>query len=198
VAAARGLHDETELRTDELLAAAATADPHLFAELYRRHVAAVYRFCRHRTATREAAEDATSVVFLRALAGIATYQPGLGSFRAWLFGIAYRTVVDGYRRERPTAPIEAASEIPDERWQRSPELVAERAAAADGVDRLLAMLSDQQRAVVELRLAGLTGPEIATALGKSLASVKLAQFRAYGRLRTLLAPANQEVLRDDG
>jgi DNA-directed RNA polymerase specialized sigma24 family protein len=44
--------------------------------------------------------------------------------------------------------------------------------------------------VVELRLAGLSGPEIALALGRSPGAVRLAQFRAYARLRDLLGPAN--------
>ena len=41
--------------------------------------------------------------------------------------------------------------------------------------------------MVELRLAGLRGPEIAAVLGKTPGSVKLLQFRAFGRLRALLA-----------
>lgn len=69
----------------------------------------------------------------------------------------------------------------------APETVALRAESAREVRALLHRLSDPQRAVVELRLAGLTGPEIAAVLGKTTGSVKLVQFRAYGRLRALLA-----------
>ena len=50
----------------------------------------------------------------------------------------------------------------------------------------LAKLTNEQRNVVELRLAGLTGPEIAEALHLSIPAVKSSQFRAYGRLRALL------------
>jgi DNA-directed RNA polymerase specialized sigma24 family protein len=56
--------------------------------------------------------------------------------------------------------------------------------------------------VIELRLAGLTGPEIAAALDMQVAAVKSTQFRAYARLRELLGdvladfpthPAGQEA-----
>ncbi len=55
----------------------------------------------------------------------------------------------------------------------------------------MASLTGSQRQVVELRLAGLTGPEIAAVLNMHLAAVKSAQFRTYARLRTLLRPEFQ-------
>ena len=49
---------------------------------------------------------------------------------------------------------------------------------------LLAALPPQQARIVELRLAGLTGPEIANVLGCSLAAVKIGQVRGYGPSRS--------------
>jgi RNA polymerase sigma-70 factor (ECF subfamily) len=54
------------------------------------------------------------------------------------------------------------------------------------VRALLAHLPADQRRIVELRLAGLTGVEIARALGRSEGAVKMLQFRAVARLRALL------------
>jgi DNA-directed RNA polymerase specialized sigma24 family protein len=54
-------------------------------------------------------------------------------------------------------------------------------------------LTPEQREVVELRLAGLTGPEIAAAVGRSHGAVRALQFRAYQQLRTLLS--TEEVTR---
>lgn len=54
------------------------------------------------------------------------------------------------------------------------------------VRRLLDHLSPLQREVVELRLAGLTGIEVADALGRNHGAVKAIQFRAIARLRDLL------------
>lgn len=50
----------------------------------------------------------------------------------------------------------------------------------------IAKLAPDQRKVIELRLAGLTGPEIARMLGRSHAAVKMLQLRAVERLRDYL------------
>jgi len=192
VAPTRIWAEETD-EEDAALAARASDDPDALAALYRRHVAAIYRFCERRLGNRQAAEDATSAVFLKAIRGLPTFHPGLGSFRGWLFGIAHRTVIDAYRAARPAAPLEAAGEVVDHRPGHAPETMALHAEAAREVRAILLGLSAPQRAVVELRLAGLNGPEIAAVLGRSTGSVKLLQFRAYGRLRALLgADADQE------
>ena len=51
---------------------------------------------------------------------------------------------------------------------------------------LLPRLPDDQRRVLELRLAGLRGPDIAHVLGRSHGAVRVAQYRAIARLRTML------------
>ena len=54
------------------------------------------------------------------------------------------------------------------------------------VEALLSRVTPQQARILELRLAGLTGPEIAEVLDCSLAAVKIGQVRGYGRLREIL------------
>ena len=54
------------------------------------------------------------------------------------------------------------------------------------VQRALESLTEEQRSVVELRLVGLSGPEIAAALGRSHGAVRATQCRAVTRLRLLL------------
>ncbi len=51
-----------------------------------------------------------------------------------------------------------------------------------------AELPPEQRAAVELQLAGWSGEQIAAALGRSPAAVKMLRFRALQRLRTALVP----------
>jgi len=68
---------------------------------------------------------------------------------------------------------------------------------ASQIRRLLAQLPTDQRRVVELRLAGLSGAEIAQALGRSFGAVKMLQFRAAARLRELLdGRSKSEEVRD--
>ncbi|HEY7034815.1 MAG TPA: sigma-70 family RNA polymerase sigma factor [Thermomicrobiales bacterium] len=167
---------------DADLVARAKRDRQAFAALYDRYVDAIYRYCHVRLGDREAAEDATSVVFAKAMDGLSSCRGG--SFRSWLFAIAHNVVADAYRATRPSEPLAAAAALTDPAPE--PDELALAGDLGRAVRASLARLSPDQREIVELRLAGLTGPEIAAALGKSHAAIRVAQFRAYARLRILL------------
>lgn len=179
---------------DATLVAAAQRDRQAFAPLYRRYVDSVYRYCYRRLGNREAAEDATSLIFAKALAALPRYRDR--SFRSWLFTIAHNVIADSYRSRRTDAPLAAAAQLADA--TPSPEEIALSAEARRSIRDLLAQLPDDQRRIVELRLAGQTAPEIATVVGRSLASVKFAQFRAYSRLRVLLGVEGSRSEATDG
>lgn len=164
-----------------------------FAPLYRRYAPRVFGYCLRRIGDRDRAEDATSHIFLRALNGLRTFRPDPGTpavtFRAWLFTIAHHVVADVYRRERHHASFDhpdregqrIISQLPDP--ARTPDDLVVARDDARRLHAMLATLPERQRRVVELRLAGLTMPEIAQILGISLSAVKSAQFRAYRTLR---------------
>lgn len=172
---------------EEALVERARRDPRAFAPLYVRYADPVYRFCYRRLGEPEAAEDATSQVFLKALAALPEYRSG--SFRAWLFTIARNVVIDLYRERRIERLPETAPDPIDP--GPTPEEVMLRAESHLGVQALLAALSPEQREVVELRLAGLNGAEIAQVLGRSHGSVRALQYRAAQRLRDVLAHGTQ-------
>jgi RNA polymerase sigma-70 factor (ECF subfamily) len=156
-----------------------------FAVLYERHVDAIYGYCLFRLWNTAEAEDATSLIFTKALEAFPRYQPGRGSIRSWLFAIAHNVVVNAHRDRKPHQPLDRALALPaavsgpDEEAVRSEERRLLRAACLQ--------LTDEQRQVVELRMAGLTGAEIAGAMGKSVPAVKMLQVRALDRLQALLA-----------
>lgn len=182
------------VRPDAELVALARQDIRQFALLYARYLDPIHRYCYRRLGSREAAEDATSLIFTKALAAFPRYRDT--SFRAWLFTIAHHVVTDRYRRARPETSIDLEIELRDE--APSPE---DLAMAADDRQRVLALLTqlpDHQRQIVELRLAGLTGTEIAQALGRSRANVDVSQYRAVVRLRTLLGLASTAQGAADG
>lgn len=154
-----------------------------FTTFYRENLDDVYRYCVFRLGSREAAEDATSDIFTKALTSFDTYR-GRGSRRSWLFSIAHNAVIDAHRRKRPVVSLDGLDEIEDD--HDSPETVAVNATEQGEVRALLRQLPDTQRQILELRLAGLTGAEIADVLGRSHAAVKIAQVRAYRTLRKLL------------
>jgi RNA polymerase sigma-70 factor (ECF subfamily) len=158
-----------------------------FALLYDELFESVYRFCRIRIADPADAEDMAAAIFARAFAA---YPPAKAeSTRSWLFAIAHNMVANhyrsrGHRQRRET--LDEAIEIAD------PGLLPEQSIiAADerqSLHRALGALTGDQRRVIELRLTGLTGPEIAAALGRSHAAVKMLQLRAIERLRQTLDP----------
>jgi RNA polymerase sigma-70 factor (ECF subfamily) len=173
------------------LVALAQHDIDAFAPLYERYVQPVHLYCLRRLGNRDDAADATSLVFTRALTGIRRFRPDPSrpgsTFRAWLFTIARNVVLDRYRRARPHVSLDT----PDEVWHiadpgKSPEDLALHAEGARTVSGLLADLPDRQRAVVELRLAGLTIAEIATALDMTESAAKSLQVRAYRTLREIV------------
>lgn len=172
---------DTELSDDALVEKART-DRQAFADLYERYRPSIYGYALNRLGDPHQAEDVTSKVFLRALRGLPTYRTG--SFRGWLFQIARNTVVDTFRRTRPTAPEDALASHPDP--SPGPADIVETHEAREQVQRMIDQLSDSQASIIRLRLHGLSGQEIADALGMSLSAVKSAQFRAINRIRDLM------------
>jgi RNA polymerase sigma-70 factor, ECF subfamily len=163
---------------------AAKADPRAFAPLYDRYADLVYRYCYRRLGHPEAAADATGQVFAKALAGLPGYRDDASSFRSWLFAIAHNELVDVTRARRWMTTLDAVSGMAAADPSPEDQLLA--AEAGHTIRGMLDQLTPDQRQVMELRLAGLTGPEIAASVGRSLGSVKIAQVRAFARLRAAL------------
>lgn len=167
---------------DAAFVAAAKRDPDAFALLYQRYERRIYAYCLRRLADPLAAEDAASLIFARAFAKLASCDER--RFRAWLFSIAHNAIADGFRApKRHERPLDDARHLIDPR--QGPESAALHSEAARELAELLGRLPTDQRRVVELRLAGLTGPEIAAVVGKSHDAVKKLQGRAIAKLRQL-------------
>jgi RNA polymerase sigma-70 factor (ECF subfamily) len=147
---------------DDALVAAARVDREAFRALYERYANQVYRFCYLRLGSREAAEDAVSETFLKALAGLGNYRGGV--FAGWLFRIAGE-VADPARQ--PEDAVVVRSEV------RALRLGLQH-------------LPGDQRAMLELQLADLSTEEIAAALGRSPNAVRHLRSRAQANLRSIL------------
>lgn len=162
-----------------------------FARIYDKYVALIYAYCWRRLRSNVLAEDATSAVFMKALAATPGFKPGTGSVRSWLFAIAHNVTIDQFRRmsSRADHPLEAAAEIMDN--SPSPETIAVRNEAARDLETAMEWLTDEQRRVIELRLAGLAGPEIAAVLGISHGAVRALQKRALMRLRGVMCGSSE-------
>lgn len=180
-AGAEGLADGSVAEAAQI--ALARRDPRAFAPLYQRYVDPIHRYCYRRLGSREAAEDATSLVFERALTALPGFRGGI--FRAWLFAIAHNVITDSYRSTRFPEPLATAAEVADPGPQ--PEALALLADERRLLLAALPLLPADQRRVVELRLGGLPSTEVATILGRTPESVRTLQLRAVRRLRAILA-----------
>jgi RNA polymerase sigma-70 factor (ECF subfamily) len=169
---------------DEVLVARAQrGEREAFGALYDRYLPRVHGYCYRLLGSREAAEDANTEVFTRALAALPTYRTG--SFRSWLFTIAHNVAADELRRRRPAVSLVFAETVRDP--GPSPEELATTSADWSGILALLPRLSEDQQHVIALRLSGLSAVEIGEALGKPRNAIDGIQHRALLRLRALAA-----------
>ena len=148
-------HPATPADPDALLVAWSRRNPQAFTALYDRYFAAVYGYCLSQLGNPQAAEDAASQTFLKALTALPGYREA-GRFRAWLFAIAHNAVQDVIRSHRPNEPLDAVGGLHDP--ASTPEERAIAALDRDWIEREISRLPAADRQVRELRRAGLSGP----------------------------------------
>ena len=133
-------------------------------------------------------EDMTSEVFLAVFTGVRAFTGDQAHFRSWVFTIAHRRVVDGWRRGGRTpfhVPYEADD---DDRTASSAESDALDSLGTERVHELLAGLSSDQRDVLVLRIvADLTVDQVSEVVGKQPGAVKALQRRGLATLRRSLS-----------
>lgn len=156
-----------------------------FGILYDRYLVKVYGYCFRFLKEQEAARDANSIVFTRALAALPTFRVEAppGSFRKWLFTIAHNVIIDEARGRRATAPLTEATWLIDQ--APSPEQSAIDTEDQRTLHDLMLQLSVDQRHVIALRLAGLSAAEIGVVLGRPRNAIDGIQHRALLKLKEL-------------
>src|SRR5260370_6376995 len=89
---------------ERLLVEEAQSDPAKFDALYELHFERVYAFVASRVRDRSTAEDVTSEVFHKALAGLPSYEWRGVPFASWLLRIAANAIIDHAKREAREVP----------------------------------------------------------------------------------------------
>lgn len=88
-------------QTDQQLArSAAQGDRAAFEAIVRRYARPLAEFAANKAPTVQDAEDIVQETFLRAFVNIQTFDPRF-SLKNWLFTIAYRLIISGYRKKKP-------------------------------------------------------------------------------------------------
>ncbi|MCX4571929.1 sigma-70 family RNA polymerase sigma factor [Streptomyces sp. NBC_01571] len=176
------------MREPDLVARAQQGDPDAFAELYRQHHRAIFRFVYHRVGRNRAlAEDITGEVFLRALSWLRTgaFSWRGAGFGGWLSVIARNKIADHFkssqRREFPVYDMRDHDATVD-----SAEEAVLKHMEDDLVRQALARLLPPQRQVLELRyLQDHSVAEAALAIERNTGALKTLQYRAVQSLRAV-------------
>ena len=160
--------------------------PRDFSAWYVEHQSAVYRYVRFRVASREVAEDVTSVVFMKALRAFDKYDERKASPKTWLLRIARNAVTDHLRSLQRKGSLHVSLD-------RIPDLVAEvptheeRVIRQERIQHLLNSTRTLRKAdqeILSLRYgSGLDNAEIAEHLNISNNAVAVRLHRALKRLK---------------
>jgi RNA polymerase sigma factor (sigma-70 family) len=170
-----------------------------FERLYRANVEAVTAYFARRSADPQVVADLTADTFVTAITSFGSFDPGKGTARAWVFGIArhvYAAHCEAYGQQQDRLQRLAGRRHlePDQVEELLDRIDAERA----GRDLVtgLGMLPDRDRALVELvDLAGLRPKEAAGVLGVTPGAARTRLMRARAQLRRHAITTDQ--IRDD-
>jgi RNA polymerase sigma factor (sigma-70 family) len=177
----------SQQRFSALLEAAREGSEPAWAEIYRWLAPPVVGYLRVNGAPEP--EDTLSEVFLQVARDLPRFEGEERRFRAWVFSIAHNRLIDA-RRASARRHVEPVPEPPEPDVSPASD-AAEEALARIGLEevhRVLEALSEDQRAVLLLRVLGeLTVEEVASALGKRPGAVKALQRRGLGAVRRELA-----------
>ena len=80
----------------------AESTPPTIEEVYEQHFSTVYNYIYYKLLNHETTEDIVSQVFLKVVQNLHRYDAQKASIKTWLLRIADNTLIDHYRREKPT------------------------------------------------------------------------------------------------
>ena len=121
-----------------------------------------------------------------------TYRPG-EPVLPWVYAIARRVRVDGYRKSRRVTAHETAMDVLPE----TPPIVERRSSPFDFGTLMAALPEAQREVIIMLKVGGLTLEEAARATSSTVGAVKQKAHRAYEKLRTMLESSTKEASRGE-
>jgi len=173
-------------RFEALLEAARGGDENAWAEIYADLAPAVLGYLRGSGAPD--AEDTLAEAFLQVARDLGRFSGDYSKFRAWTFTIAHHRLIDA-RRSAARRPMDLVADVPEPSMNGAapaPDAADEAVAriGAEELERVLAALTPEQRAVVLLRVIGdLSLTQVADALGKRTGAIKQLQRRGLAAVK---------------
>ncbi|MFI0965394.1 RNA polymerase sigma factor [Streptomyces sp. NPDC021080] len=173
--------------TDEELLIRSLRDPVAFEPLVTRHSSALHGFLARRAPA--AADDLLSETWLHAFRSRTTFDPGRGTARGWLFGVARVVVAGHWRGAARDQGIASRTERSTDPWHAVDQRL-DAAAVAPLIRRVLAAMPEAERQLLLLVVWDeLTPAEAATAVGVPPGTARSRLYRARQRLREALGAA---------
>lgn len=166
------------------MAAHVLGDKAAFRELFQRYTPLLQRAMARDLRSPEEANDLVQQTFLHLHRSRLDFEPGR-KLKPWIFTIALNLKREYFRRSKRRHETSL-----DEDGTREPfegPRGQERSDAARETARALAALPAEHREVIELHwFGGLSFPEVAEAVGSTVAAVKVRAHRGYVALRERL------------
>jgi RNA polymerase sigma factor (sigma-70 family) len=176
---------ETTFLFDKTLPAQETVcDQRTFLAQYDACFPRIYTYFRYRCGDPQVCDDLTAQTFEQALTHLHQFDPGRGTFTAWLFGIA-RNIANAHLREKLRwrwLPLDQILDRPSA--HPAPEEEVLRQVERERLAALLGTLAPNQRDLLALKFSGeLTNRQIASLTGLSEQNVAVILFRTIRQLR---------------
>jgi RNA polymerase sigma-70 factor (ECF subfamily) len=171
---------------DELMAEVRRGSRAAFETLFERYREPIWGFFRRRTSDPDVSQELAQDTFVAVLEGARRYR-ALGTFRSYLFGVAYHVLLSHRRKQthRQTEPFaadpaSAATDRDDVIWIRE----------------ALSTLEESDREILMLReYEGLSYQEIADVRGTPLNTVRSQLFRTRMALKAALEARTPQPVR---
>jgi RNA polymerase sigma-70 factor, ECF subfamily len=156
--------------------------------LYAEYQPALLRYLRGRAP--DVADDVASETWISAAQGLNRFSGDGDQFRAWLFTIARRRLIDVRRREKRRPVVNLGEDVTQEMVSTDPspeETVTAALAGDEAAQRIANILSADQADVILLRVVGgLSVDEVAKIMDKAPVTVRVLQSRGLKRLQKYL------------
>ena len=179
----------------ELIARVAHQDRKAFDVLYRRHHSRLLCFIQRKIRSEALAEEIVSDVMLVLWQSAGSFA-GNSSVLTWLYGVAHRQMLRSLERNRKHSAAfsddEFLASTADVHPHADPEAAAIADSESDMLERALATLSKEHRAVVELTATGHNSVEISQLVGCPETTVRTRLFHARQQLQRFLARATKD------
>lgn len=171
---------------------ARAGDDESFTRLVETYQTAIYNLCYRMLGNADEAEESAQEAFLRAYTQLGSYDP-TRSFKTWLFSIASHYCIDRLRKRRLIwLSIEDENLPPHPALQEQtpgPEETTVRREQTEAIQRVLAKLAPDDRAVIVMRYwHAMSYEEIAETTRATVSSVKSRLHRARGTLAEMMKP----------